>query len=271
MAEDKTLPTLFHKGYVSRLWYNEKDRNRIYGSICKAETPDVVAVDTCFAGDNIDEVKERFIQCVERHINIANFKSSQSLWKSKSDYLTIAAVYNILPKVFRTRILEGNFDKSVIDNVKGGFYEVPLYFVTKAWDYILNGSLCGFGFSIGPWHNKDKGDWYDFIVEERPNRFRCQAIANNNEMKQIWLEYFGIDIDAIDIDFSLYNRHLTPNVSSEDEYYFFQDVPDGVEEYILGPINRPSPDYVYLDTVSDLMEYAAFLNRNRPEYGDLDD
>lgn len=271
MNDNNTLPTYTHQGYISRLWYNDKDRNRIYGSISRAESPDIVAVDTCFAGDTLEEVKERFISCVNRHIWIENYKAKQADWKSRTNFESIAVVYNILPKEFRRLIEEHKFDESFIGIVKGGAYEVPLYYVTKAWDFILNGSLCGYDFMIGPWHNADIEEWKDFISGETPNRFRCQAIANNNEIKSIWLKYFGINVDELDIDFSIYDKHLEPNVSFDDERYFFQDVPGGVEEYILGPVNRPPSEYIYFDTVSDLMEYCAYLNKYRPEYGDCDD
>lgn len=156
MNDNNTLPTYTHQGYISRLWYNDKDRNRIYGSICRAESPDIVSVDTCFAGDTLEEVKERFISCVNRHIWIKNYKAKQTEWKSRTNFESIAAVYNILPKEFRKLIDDHKFDETFIDVVKGGAYEVPLYYVTKAWDFILNGSLCGCGFMIGPWHNADR-------------------------------------------------------------------------------------------------------------------
>lgn len=260
---DKKLPVLYYKGYLAYLFINSKDRNRIYGSIAKEGFPKDIIIHNSFAGNNIQEVKERFRNCVEQQINLKNYNEKNKQWKDKEDYKSIATVYNILPNKFKARLEASLFDKTLIEKVKGGFYEVPLYYVTKAWDCILKSNLCGYGFMAGPSSyeedNHDIQEWRDFIIEESPKRFRCQAIADNNNMKGIWMKYFGIDIDSLNIDFSKYNRHIMPNVDKAGEYSFFHDVPNGVFEYIFDPINHPSEDFIFFDTISDIMEAASVI------------
>lgn len=56
--------------------------------------------------------------------------------------------------------------------------------------------------------------------------------------------------------------HLPPNVSEEESAHYFEDVPDGVFEWILGGINNPNGTCTF-DSVSALMEFAAFILRHR--------
>ena len=259
------LPILHHRGYIGILRINSKDRNRIYGSIAKEETPKVIILKDCYAGNNIEEVTEQFILFVNRDIDIAEYNERNREWRKHNDIKSIAAVYNILPKEFKTILESGIFDRNLLQKVEGGFYEVPLYYVTKAWDFILKSDMNGYEFMVGPYFGDEKpdiSDWREFIIEDNPQRFRCQAIANNNSIKKLWRDFFDIDIDSLDIDFLKFNRHLVPNVSIDESHIFYRDVPDGVYEFIFDCINNPSIDYVFLDTVSDLMEAAADIKNS---------
>lgn len=113
--------------------------------------------------------------------------------------------------------------------------------------------------------NPSEEEIKDFIIERKPKRFRKNAIALNNRMKEIWQEKFGINIDELDVDFSIYNQHLYPQISREEENLYFSNVPDGVNEWILSPVLYPAIDYIFFDAVSCLMELSARIAREREE------
>ncbi|MBQ0141628.1 MAG: hypothetical protein KBT06_02295 [Prevotellaceae bacterium] len=125
----------------------------------------------------------------------------------------------------------------------------------------MKGTLGDLSFMIGSEENEDfsEQELEEFILEEHATRSRGDAIIDNDKMKVLWKDHFNIDIDRIDVDFSKFNLHLQPNLSSNDEFVYFELVPDGVFEWILGPINHPTEDWVYYDAVSCLMESVAYI------------
>lgn len=209
--------------------------------------------------DNIEEAKARFAASIDRMIEQQEYKRKSAKWKEEVDYKTIAAVVNILPDVFEKRIQEGHFDKILLQQVKGGDYVVPLYYVTKAWDNLLKGSLGTLSFMIGPEEDDDfsEEELQQFLKDENATRSRGEAIIQNDMMKEVWKKYFRIDIDALNVDFTKYDMHLPPKVSRDEYYWYFDDVPDGVNEWILHPVNYPSTDWILHDFVSCLMEFTA--------------
>lgn len=260
------LPIFKYRGYIGILHYGYED-NRIYGSIANEKTPECIS-ETCFAGDNLEEAEEWFQSSVRRAISVSEYKLKNENWKHSVDIQSISAAYNILPEVFLERINKGMFDESLLKSTVGGDYEVPLYYVTKAWDYILNGSLCGLSFMIDIGvENPNDEDIKEFILEMNPIRFREEAITLNNKMKEIWLDKFGIDINKLNVDFSIFNKNLYPQVSWADEYDYFSNVPDGVDEWILSPVIYPDINYIFYDVVSCLMEFAAKITRERQNEG----
>ena len=101
---------------------------------------------------------------------------------------------NILPDEFKQRVTENKFDDTLLDIVQGGDYEVPLYYVTKAWDIILKGELFPIDFMIGPEEDEDctEADIKEFLAEENATRSRCEACMDNDKMKKIWKRSFNI-------------------------------------------------------------------------------
>ena len=177
-------------------------------------------------------------------------------------------VFDILPQRFRERIATDKFDKALLKSVPGGDYAVPLYYVTKAWDIILKGTLDHYAFKIGP--EEDDEEEYDaalkeFMEEEHATRTRAGAIKDNDEMKVIWKEMLGVDIDNIEVDFTQYNMHLTPQVDERTFEDYFFDVSDGVLEWILDGINAPNGVCAF-ESVSVLMEFTAFIIGERKEW-----
>lgn len=252
------LPQLEYKGYKAVLTLNPKD-NRLWGQICAPESPSTPMDSWGFAGDNINEVRERFCFQVEKIISHKEYRERCQEWKNKTDYESVRCVLNILPDEFKQRVTENKFDRTLLDAVKGGDYEVPLYYVTKAWDIILKGELFPIDFRIGPEEDKDctEADIQEFLSEEHATRTRCEACRDNNVMKNLWKELFDIDIDSLDIDFLLFSMHLPPNVTYEEYLEYFEDVPDGIDEWILGGINHPDSKSVFHDEVSSLMEFTT--------------
>jgi hypothetical protein len=56
----------------------------------------------------------------------------------------------------------------------------------------------------------------------------------------------------------IYNMHLPPHVSEDEFYDYFQEVPDGVEEWIMYGINKPEARCTF-HAVSCLMEFTAAM------------
>lgn len=252
------IPQLEYKGYKTILRLYSKD-NRLFGKIYTPENPSTPMDGWGFAGDNIEEAEERFHYLVEKIISKKQFKEKCLEWKSKTDYESVRCVMNILPDEFKKRFSDKSFDYTLIESVKGGDYEVPLYYVTKAWDIILRGELFPIDFMIGPEEEGDctEADIQEFLIRENATRTRCEACKDNSKMKELWKELFNIDIDSLDIDFLQYNMHLPPNVSYDEYQDYFNDVPEGINEWILSVINHPDCEIVTHDEVSSLMEFTA--------------
>lgn len=252
------IPILEYKGYRAILTLNPRD-NRLWGKICTPENPSIPMDSWGFAGNNIEEAENTFHYQVEKIISHKLFKQKCLEWKSNTDLESVRFVMNILPDEFQRRVAEYKFDHSLLTSVKGGDYEVPLYYVTKAWDVILKGELFPIDFMIGPEEDEDctEEDIKEFLVEENASRSRCEACADNEKMKVLWKEYFNIDIDTLEVDFLKYNMHLPPNVTDDEYDYYFRDVPDGIDEWILCGINHPNSECITHDEVSALMEFTA--------------
>ena len=196
---------------------------------------------------------------MENSVSSKSFKERCKEWKSTTDFESVRCVFNILPDEFRKRVENNTFDKSLLTSVKGGDYEVPLYYVTKAWDVLLKGSLFPIDFMIGPEEDEDctENDIKEFLAEKNATRTRCKACNDNDNMKAVWKEFFDIDIDSLEVDFLKYNMHIPPNVSYEEYFEYFKDIPDGIEEWILFGINYPESEEIAYDYVSALMEFTA--------------
>lgn len=191
----------------------------------------------------------RVIKTILEH---REYKRKNEAWKATNDIDSIGCVFDIMPELFRQRLIDGKYDKSLNNKVVGGDYEVPLPYVTKAWDYLLKDTLCANEFRVE----------YDPEYDDPVVRTREVALQQNDQMKLIWKEFFNIDIDTLEVDFRKFDMHLPPNVSDSFARYYFQYVPDGVEEWILEGINSPN-GHCCFDAVSSLMEFAAYIGVER--------
>ena len=253
------LPVLEYKGFKGLLEYNASDNGRIYGSICPPEEPGTPLDNWGFAQDNIEDATQLFKSQVEKIISYRAYKKDLTEWKRVTDYESVRCVVDILPDKFRQRVKDGIFDKSLLHGVKGGCYAPPLYYVTKAWDIILKGTLEPVDFMIGPEEEDDctEESIAEFLRENNATRSRCNACKDNDRMKDLWKELFDIDIDTLEIDFHLFDMHLPPNVSTKEYEDYFSDVPNGVNEWILGSVNYPENESIFHDSVASLMEFTA--------------
>ena len=253
---------LEYKGYTTVCEPNPNDRERLYGRIFPPDNPSVPLEHWSFTSDTINEAEKSFKSVVEKVLVHKAFDDTQEEWIHSVDYHSIRTVFNILPDEFERRIRFGYFDKSLLEGVKGGDYVVPLYYVTKAWDVLLKNSLGLVAFKIGPEEDDDVEDYESelsmFMEEIGATRTRRQAIEQNDQIKEIWKEKLDINIDEINVDFKKYNMHLPPHVSEDVFYDYFQDVPDGVEEWIMYGINKPEARCTF-DAVSCLMEFTAAM------------
>ena len=69
---------------------------------------------------------------MEKNVSVKLFQERCQEWKRVTDFESVRCVFNILPEEFRKRVENNTFDRSLLVSVKGGDYEVPLYYVTKA-------------------------------------------------------------------------------------------------------------------------------------------
>lgn len=260
---EETL-TLEHRGYTCIAKRHENGRWGFGNSPNPEKADPDCQFDFYCMADNEEEARQRFAVSVDSMIAKQEYQKRDELWKSLVDYKSIAAVFNILPDVFEDIIKAGRFDESLLDKVEGGDYVVPLFYVTKAWDNLLKGSLGSLSFMIGPEEDDDFSEEVlkEFLQEENASRSRGEAVIDNNKMKELWKNHFGIDIDALEIDFTKFDMHLPPKVTRDEYYWYFEDVPDGVNEWIMCPINHPSEDWAYHDAVSCLMEFVANVIKN---------
>ena len=253
------LPVLEYHGYRGILEYNSRDNNRIYGKICYPEAPQTPSKNHGFAGDDLEAAEKLFHSCVDRIIANRQYSHECEEWKKVTDYESVRCVMDILPDKFRQRVTEGTFDKNLLYGVKGGCYAVPLFFVTKAWDIKLKGTLETISFMIGPEEEDDctEEDIREYLAENMATRTRSEATRDNDSMKELWKELFDIDIDKLPVDFHNFDKHLPPNVSMREYEDYFEDIPNGINEWILGSVNYPENESIYHDSVASLMEFTA--------------
>lgn len=272
LNSDKELH-LEYKGYTAICTPNPKDRNRYYVRICPPGHPDDPMKDWVFAGSTSKEAENYFKIQVDSIIEHAEFKAKQKAWEQENDVNSIGCVFDIMPDKFLERIEANSFDKSLIDSVTSGEYTVPLYYITKAWDVLLKGTLGCWSFMIGSEEDDDFSEesLKEFLEEEEATRSRRQAITDNDRMKSIWKEKFNIDIDAMEIDFTQFDKHIPPKASVDTFNRVFFDVPEGIVEWVMGGINHPNGECTF-DAVSSLMELtsAVVLDRETHCFGHFD-
>ncbi len=215
----------------------------------------------------------------------------------EKDYETIHAVMNILPDKLEEIINQGKFNKDLLVKVPGGYYEVPIYYVTKAWEYFIKPGNCGrfryfasvYYFESEEYDSLDTTD-EEIVIEEwnrmyskesievygEKRRTFYQAYQDNKKIKEIWKSKFNIDIDALEIDFSLFNRMLPPQIDEYDSFAYFVKPPESKDGYFVYPIIDVYPYFICSygieiekDNVSTLMELLAFSLQDDKE--DMDD
>lgn len=247
-----------YKGYKGILTLNPKTNWYTINILAPDDSSESGESQVCLCND-IEKAEELFHSKVNMLISYKEFQEKCNEWKSKTDYESVRCVLDILPEEFEQRVNNKMFDNALLDAVRGGNYEVPLYYITKAWDIILKGKLEPIDFKIGPEEEEDctEADIQEFLIEERAARTRCEACLDNNRMKKIWKKLFNIDIDSLDIDFLQFNMHLPPNVSFEEyDEYFINDV-ESIDDWILSGINHPDRNFIKHNMVSALMEFTA--------------
>ena len=279
MGKEKIIAEFEYKEYKSEVWINHKDRDRYYGNVyTPADYTKPYAIADWgvmkYAGDSLEKARKQFEWQVEMLIEQEQERKRQEEWESVTDYISVGQVCAIHPRKFEQRVKEGKFDKNLLTAVKGGVYAVPIYYITKAWDVLLKGSLPN-AYMIGCEEDDDytEEDVREFNEENGVTRTRAEASQDNDRMKEIWKEYFGIDVDALDVDFRVFDMHLEPNVSEDEYRYYFGDVPNGIYEWILGHINYSEEDSeakVSYDFAAALMEYTADVLQYRDECADCE-
>lgn len=257
---------LEYKEYTAILVPNSMDKNRLYGRPCSPGHPNEPMENYSFAGDNRIEAEKNFRIQVDTIIRHNEYRTKQLAWSSANDANTIGLVFDIMPDEFQKRISSPDFDRKLIEGVVGGDYTVPLYYVTKAWDILLKGTLDVWSFMIGPEEDDDFSveALKEFMEEEGATRSRGQAIIDNDKMKALWKAQFGIDIDELDVDFTIFDMHIPPKAKPNEYNDYFLDVPDGIVEWMMCGINHPTGGVTF-DSVSSLMEFAALIELVRQE------
>ena len=134
------LPNLEYKGYKGVFRFISKKEGfeaRIFSSSNLREPLE----DIYFRGRSKKYLRKRFENYVDEIIAEKFLSKNNAEWLRANDYLSVCYVYNILPDEFRKRIENNEFDKILLESVKGWDYEVPLYYITKAYDILLKDFL----------------------------------------------------------------------------------------------------------------------------------
>lgn len=245
--------TFKYKGYKITSKISKYDF-RYYGDIYPENCEGKPKARGGIASDNLTEFEHHFQNRVEGLVRQDKWKIKDNEWRNSGiDIDSIIAVFDMQPETFRKRLETKKYDESLNEIVPGGHYEVPLPYVTKAWDYILKGDLDRYSF----WVEYDPDDDDEPVI-----RTLDVAIKNNDEIKSLWKEFYGIDVDNLEVDFSHFDKHLPPNMDEDDSYEYFTGVPDGVIEWILDGILNPY-GRCHFDYVSCLMELAEYIKRER--------
>lgn len=213
-----------------------------------------------YAGDNPEKAEHNFRVCASHAAYTKEYRRRNQEWrKSGVDTEGILDFFSIRPDNLRRRIQSGEFDKKLIKNVDGMDLDVPIYYVTKAWELLFNHTefLDDYGILIR-YGEDDEED--DSDKEEKDVRTFGEAVAQNNEVKQILKEELGIDIDHMGITFHQFDKHLTPNVSASEMEDYFDSIPFGVCDWLLDGVNYPW-DTCYYDFVSGLVEFVAYIQK----------
>lgn len=258
-----------YKGYKSEVHVNPKDHYRLHGNIYLPENWEKPYRGSSYAANNIEDARKSFEKIVEELIEAREESIRQKEWERVTDHVSVGQVFAIKPRKFEQRIKDGKFDKNLLIAVKGGVYAVPIYYMTKAWDVLLKGSLPN-AYMIGCEEDEDatEEDVKEFMEECNASRTRAEAYRDNELMKDVWKRHFGIDIDTLEVDFCVFDMHLEPNVSCKEYRAYFEDVPDGIYEWILDAINyceNDYPDGVRYHVAASLMEFTADVLRYRDE------
>lgn len=94
----------------------------------------------------------------------------------------IEATYRIQPDKLNELYDAGQFDKSLIDDIGGLRCLLPIYYITKLWDLSIHDGSWGSGFQS----QLDDAD------------------RRNHAVMDFWKSHFSIDVNSLDIDYSLY-------------------------------------------------------------------
>ena len=258
---------LDYSGYFAVMEVSEYDF-RFNGLIYDMESPDAALDGYAFYTDDTDDAQQLFECLVNGIISLKKWKQKNAQWEeSDVDRESVGCVFDIMPERFKERVASGLFDRRLLTEVPGGDYCVPLYYVTIAWDVLLKGSLGDYAYKIGPEEDEYVDDYETALKEfmaDGATRTRQEACRDNDEMKSIWKDVFGLDLYKVEVDFTQYDMHIPPNVSEECYYEYFLEVPNGLSEWIFDGINYPDGKCSF-DSVSALMEFTALIVKERQD------
>lgn len=216
-----------------------------------------------YLGD-LEDAEIEFVNYVEESLNMQRYCGDTFAWERKNDFRSVSNVMSCQPDEFLRRIREDNFDKSLLVEVPGGDYEVPVWYATKAWDFILKGETNPFDYYLGPSSkNYSPEEIAKFQEENQYERLLDDAIADNDRMKQIWKEQFGINIDAFELDFSIFGKNLPPKVTEKEYRKHFWRRDFNLHEGVFKAAVMPISFRAGCNSISDLMETAAEITAFR--------
>lgn len=252
------LPNLEYKGYKGVFRFISK-KEGFEGRIYPPSNPTEALEYPRFRGRSKKYLQKMFEDYVDKIIAEELLSKNNAEWLRVNDYLSVCYVYNVLPDEFRKRVENNEFDKTLLKSVKGWDYEVPLYYITKAYDVLLQDffirdDLDGYAEAFDE-------DWEEEDGEKIETRTFVDTLRVHQEMKKLWKDLFDIDIDRLEVDFSQYNKHLPPNVTEDESFDYFHDVPDGLTEWVLEGLIFPGIDdsllNILIKRTSCLIEYTA--------------
>ncbi|MCC8114891.1 MAG: hypothetical protein LIP03_13055 [Bacteroidales bacterium] len=193
--------TVVHRGYKAIITM-EKSTLRYYakyygpGSASPKEF-------WCTADDTMEAMLVRIPVTIDKIIASEEGEREYRALCASLDLPSIGALIYMDAKAFEKLLAEKKFDASLLRGVPGIGKNIPLWVATKCWDILLHGGLNEYWkFWIECDEDIDTND------EEKSFRNFEGAIVDNNRIKELLWEYYGIDIDKLKLDFDSYGVDL---------------------------------------------------------------
>jgi hypothetical protein len=147
-----------------------------------------------YAASNPGELLCRFKYEVDEIISRKEEAKANKAWHKEVDVTNLVPFFCLDSKKIEEKIQSVSFDKNVLEKVPGIEIDIPVTYVTKCWEYLLNDHI--------PEHLlyriqlEEDYDPEEYNYERTPDEVREEI----RKTKELLRQYFDIDIDEISFD-----------------------------------------------------------------------